>query len=58
MKARTVHQAVSLALSLVVTVAMLGGIDQLAQPEAPQAQWVPLAQGGQPVPAVAPSQAS
>lgn len=58
MKSRIVHQAVSLALSLLVTVTTLGGIDQLAQPEAAQPQWVPLAQGGQAVPAAAPSQAS
>ncbi len=58
MKSRTVHQAVSLALSLLVTVATLGGIDQLAQPDAPLPQWVPLAQGAQPAPAAAPSQAS
>lgn len=33
------QRSLSLALSVVLTVAMLGGIDQLSQHEEPPAQW-------------------
>ncbi len=39
MRARAAAHALSLCLAAVVTLAMLGGIDQLSQPQPAAAQW-------------------
>lgn len=48
MKTRTAAHALSLCLAAVVTLAMLGGIDQLSQPQAGHAQWAQPAQATTP----------
>jgi hypothetical protein len=39
MQTTFIHRSISLSLAAVLTLAMLGGIDQLSQPEPAATQW-------------------